>query len=163
MINRLTNSAPRWMGMVIAFGLTALAMIYLSYSLPRLLPGDFVTAMYSSSQVTLTAEQEAELRAYYTEETGFGRYLVRLAGLDWGYSYAFLTPVSTLFFSALPWTLLLLCTANIVSMFIGFVAGVETAWRRNSRLERGMVGYSPRFIRTTSRVVSSRRGKHRLC
>jgi peptide/nickel transport system permease protein len=141
MIDRITHSAPRWLGMVIAFGLTALVMIYLSYLLPRLLPGDFVTSMYSSSQVTLTAEQEAELRAYYTEEPGFYRYLARLAGLDWGYSYAFLTPVSTLFFSALPWTLLLLGTAHIVSMFIGFVVGVETAWRRNSRLEKGMVSF----------------------
>jgi len=141
MIDRITHSAPRWLGMVIAFGLAALVMIYLSYSLPRLLPGDFVTSMYSSSQVTLTAEQEGALRAYYTDEPGFYRYLIRLAGLDWGYSYAFLTPVSTLFFSALPWTLLLLGTAHIVSMFIGFVAGVETAWRRNSRLERGMVSF----------------------
>ena len=140
MIDHATHSAPRRLGLIITFGLAALAMIYLSYSLPRLLPGDFVTAMYSSSHVTLTAEQEAELRAYYTEEPGFGRYLLKLASLDWGYSYAFLTPVSALFFGALPWTLLLLGTAHVISMFVGFVTGVEAAWRRNSHLERGMVG-----------------------
>jgi peptide/nickel transport system permease protein len=140
MVFCLKHSASRRLGLVITFGLAAMAMIYLSYSLPRLLPGDFVTAMYSSSHVTLTAEQEAELRAYYTEEPGFGSYLVKLATLDWGYSYAFLTPVSALFFSALPWTLLLLGTANVISMLIGFVTGVEAAWRRNSRLEKGMVG-----------------------
>lgn len=140
MISNFKHSVPRRLGLVITFGLAALAMIYLSYSLPRLLPGDFVTAMYSSSHVTLTAEQEAELRAYYTEEPGFGRYLVKLATLDWGYSYAFLTPVSTLFFSALPWTLILLGMANVISMIIGFVTGVEAAWRRDSRLEKGMVG-----------------------
>jgi len=140
MIGYATHPAPRRLGLIITFGLAALAMIYLSYSLPRLLPGDFVTAMYSSSQVTLTAEQEAELRAYYTEEPGFGRYLVKLASLDWGYSYAFLTPVSALFFGALPWTLLLLGTAHVISMFAGFVTGVEAAWRRDSHLERSMVG-----------------------
>jgi len=140
MIDRVTHSAPRRLGLIITFGLAALAMIYVSYSLPRLLPGDFVTAMYSSSHVTLTAEQEAELRAYYTEEPGFGRYLVKLASLDWGYSYAFLTPVSALFFGALPWTLLLLGTAHVISMFVGFVTGVEAAWRRDSHLERSMVG-----------------------
>jgi len=140
MIDRATHSAPRRLGLIITFGLAALAMIYLSYSLPRLLPGDFVTAMYSSSHVTLTAEQEAELRAYYTEEPGFGRYLLKLASLDWGYSYAFLTPVSALFFGALPWTLLLLGTAHVISMFVGFVTGVEAAWRRDSHLERSMVG-----------------------
>jgi len=96
--------------------------------------------MYSSSHVTLTAEQEAELRAYYTEEPGFGRYLLKLASLDWGYSYAFLTPVSALFFGALPWTLLLLGTAHVISMLVGFVTGVEAAWRRDSHLEKSMVG-----------------------
>lgn len=140
MIDHVTHSVPRRLGLIITFGLAALAMIYLSYSLPRLLPGDFVTAMYSSSHVTLTAEQEAELRAYYTEEPGFGRYLLKLASLDWGYSYAFLTPVSALFFGALPWTLLLLGTAHVISMFVGFVTGVEAAWRRDSHLERSMVG-----------------------
>jgi peptide/nickel transport system permease protein len=140
MIDHATHSVPRRLGLIITFGLAALAMIYLSYSLPRLLPGDFVTAMYSSSHVTLTAEQEAELRAYYTEEPGFGRYLLKLASLDWGYSYAFLTPVSALFFGALPWTLLLLGTAHVISMLVGFVTGVEAAWRRDSHLEKSMVG-----------------------
>jgi peptide/nickel transport system permease protein len=130
----------RRLGLVISYGLAALAMIYLSYSLPHFLPGDFVTAMYSSSNVSLTADQEAQLRAYYTERPGFGHYLVNLITLDWGYSYAFLTPVSSLFFTALPWTLILLGTANVISMIIGFVSGVETAWRRNSWLEKGMVG-----------------------
>ena len=97
MTDHAIHCAPRRLGLIITFGLAALAMIYLSYSLPRLLPGDFVTAMYASSHVTLTAEQEAELRAYYTEEPGFGSYLVKLVSLDWGYSYAFLTPVSALF------------------------------------------------------------------
>ena len=140
MIDHATHSVPRRLGLIITFGLAALAMIYLSYSLPRLLPGDFVTAMYSSSHVTLTAEQETELRAYYTEEPGFGRYLLKLASLDWGYSYAFLTPVSALFFGALPWTLLLLGTAHVISMLVGFVTGVEAAWRRDSHLEKSMVG-----------------------
>jgi peptide/nickel transport system permease protein len=140
MVSFLKHSTSRRLSLVVSFGLAALAMIYVSYSLPRLLPGDFVTAMYSSSHVTLTAEQEAELRAYYTEKPGFGYYLLKLASLDWGYSYAFLTPVSELFFSALPWTLLLLGTANILSMLIGFVTGVEAAWRRESLVEKGMVG-----------------------
>ena len=140
MVSFLKHSTSKQLILIISFGLAALAMIYVSYSLPRLLPGDFVTAMYSSSDVTLTAEQEVELRVYYTEKSGFGNYLLRLVRLDWGYSYAFLTPVSELFFSALPWTLLLLGTANILSMLIGFVTGVEAAWRRESSVEKGMVG-----------------------
>ena len=140
MVSDPKQSVPRRFVLVISYGLAALAMIYLSYSLPHLLPGDFVTAMYSSSDVSLTPDQEAELMAYYTENSGIGDYLVNLLTLDWGYSYAFLTPVSTLFFIALPWTLLLLGAANIISIIIGFVTGVEVSWRRDSWVEKGMVG-----------------------
>ena len=128
------------LGLLATFCLAALVMTWLSYRLPRFLPGDFVTATYGSSQVTLTAQQEAALRAELGRDGGFGHYLLRLVRFDWGYSYVFQTPVSALFFSALPWTILLMGSAHVISMVIGFVAGVETAWRRNSRLEKGMVG-----------------------
>ncbi len=127
-------------GTVVSFAVAALVMVFLSHSLPRLLPGDFVTAMYASSQVTLTADQEAELRAFYDRDSSFRDYLVRLVTLNWGTSYAFLTPVSDLFFEALPWTLLLMGSAHLLSMAVGFVSGVEAAWRSGGRVERGMVG-----------------------
>ncbi|MBC8460874.1 MAG: ABC transporter permease, partial [Deltaproteobacteria bacterium] len=139
MVSGANRAAGRF-GQVISFSLAALAMIYLSYLLPRLLPGDFVTATYASANVTLTAEQEAGLRAYYSQDKGFGDYLLRLVTFDWGYSYAFLTPVSDLFFGALPWTILLLGSANLISLAIGFVTGVEAAWRHESRTEKGLVG-----------------------
>ena len=126
--------------LIATFLFAVLVMVYLSYALPRLLPGDFVTVMYASSHVTLTAEQEAELRVYYSQDNGFAAYLFRLVRFDWGYSFAFLTPVSELFFEALPWTLLLMGSAHVISMLIGFILGVEAAWRRNSPLEKSMVG-----------------------
>jgi len=125
---------------VAAYLLAGLILIYASYSMPRLLPGDFVTAMYSSSHVTLTADQEKKLRAYYSEQEGFSRYLVDLLTFNWGYSYAFLTPISDLILEALPWTLLLLGSAHMISMLFGFIAGVETAWRRGGGLEKIGVG-----------------------
>ncbi|EFK07760.1 ABC transporter, permease protein [delta proteobacterium NaphS2] len=128
------------LGLVATFCLAALVMSWISYALPRFLPGDFVTATYGASQVTLTAQEEAALRADQEPQGGFGHYLWRLARFDWGYSYVFNTPVSVLFLGALPWTLLLMGSAHIISMVIGFVAGVEAAWRRNSAIEKGMVG-----------------------
>jgi len=118
----------------------AAVMIYLSYSLPKMLPGDFVTAMYASSHVTLNAEQEAGLRASYTNQEGFRRYLIRLFTLDWGHSYAFHSPISDLILSALPWTLLLVGGAHVISMVMGFIAGVEAAWRRGGGMEKTSVG-----------------------
>jgi peptide/nickel transport system permease protein len=123
--------------------LSALFMIGLSYFLPKLLPGDFVTAMFAASEdIALTAEQEEELRAYYRQQEGFGRYLLNLVQLNWGYSYAFSAPVSQLFFEALPWSMLLLISANVLALLAGFIAGVEAASRRNSRFERSLVGGS---------------------
>ena len=136
----MNGTLKKHLGSIAAYLAAGLVMICLSYSLPRLLPGDFVTAMYSSSHVTLNAEQEAELKTHYTQQRGFGRYLIDLVRLDWGYSYAFLTPVSELFLGALPWTLLLMGTAHLLSMFFGFVAGVEAAWRRGGIAEKAGVG-----------------------
>lgn len=117
-------------GRALAYLIAAATLICLSYLLPRLLPGDFVTAMYAGAPVPLTAGQETELRAYYAEQEGFGRYLANLASLNWGYSYAFLAPVSGLVFDALPWTLLLVGSAHLTATVFGFIAGVEAAWRR---------------------------------
>ncbi|MBN1848515.1 MAG: ABC transporter permease [Deltaproteobacteria bacterium] len=128
------------LGIAATFCLAAILMIYVSYALPRFLPGDFVTAMYAGSEVTLSPEQEADLRNYFNENQGFGEYLFKLLRLDWGYSYAFFTPVSVLFFEALPWTLLLLGSAYLLSFGIGFILGVETAWRRKGPWEKGLVG-----------------------
>ena len=138
-MNRSLKSSRRGQT-IVAYVLAALVMIYVSYSVPRWLPGDFVTAMYSSSQVTLNAEQEADLRAQYTQHQSFGRYLVDFFTLNWGYSYAFLTPISELILEALPWTLLLLGTAHLLSMILGFLAGVEAAWRRGGIIEKAGVG-----------------------
>jgi peptide/nickel transport system permease protein len=115
-------------------------MVALSYCVPRMLPGDFVTAMYASSHVTLNAEQEAGLRAYTTHQEGFGLYLIHLLTLNWGYSYAFLSPISELILGALPWTLLLVGGAHVISMLFGFIAGVEAAWRRGGGVEKTWVG-----------------------
>jgi peptide/nickel transport system permease protein len=127
-------------GFIWPYLLAALVMVYLSYSLPRLLPGDFVTAMYSSSHVTLSAEQEAQIRAYYTHRDGFIAYVGNLLSLKWGYSNAFMRPVSELILGALPWTLLLVGSAHLISMVLGFVGGVEAAWRRGGGLEKAGVG-----------------------
>lgn len=125
---------------VLSYLLAALAMIYGSYLLPRLLPGDFVTAMYADSHVVLSAQQEEALAADYARQESFGRYLRDLAALDWGKSYAFREPVASLILGALPWTLLLMGSAHLLSMLTGFVAGVEAAWRRGGKAEKTGVG-----------------------
>lgn len=125
---------------VLAYITAALVMMYASYILPRSLPGDFVSAMYSSSHVTLNAQQEQELMAYYAGQQTFGQYLADFFCFNWGYSYSFLEPILTLITKAIPWTLLLMGSAHVLSMITGFIAGVETAWRRGTKAEKAGVG-----------------------
>ncbi len=125
-------------GRAAAYLLAFLLLILISYCLPRLLPGDFVTAMYSGSPVVLSAGEEAELRARYAADDSLGRYVINLFSLDWGFSYAFSAPVSGLIFAALPWTLFLVGGAHLVATLSGFIAGVEAAWRRGA-FEKGAV------------------------
>ncbi|MDF1615102.1 ABC transporter permease [Desulfurivibrio dismutans] len=123
-----------------AYLLAALVMVGLSYGLPLLLPGDYIEAVYGSSQVVLDAEQEAQLRQELGGRKGFAAHLWGLVTLDWGHSLALQTPVSRLVLEALPWTLLLLGTAHLLALVLGFIAGVEAAWRRGGRLEKAGVG-----------------------
>lgn len=124
----------------LSYVLAALVMVYGSYMLPRLLPGDFVTAMYSGAHVALSVEQEAALKSEYAGTEGFGSYMLDLVRLDWETSYAFDEPVSGLILGALPWTLLLMGSAHVLSMLTGFIAGVEAAWRRGGKMEKAGVG-----------------------
>lgn len=121
---------------LIAYGTALIILTYLSYALPKLLPGDFVTAMYASSQVILTETQETELRAFYSDDLDFKSYCLRVVTFDLGYSYAFLSPIGSLISDSLVWTFFLLGCANLISFIAGFLIGVETAWRKGSRLER---------------------------
>jgi len=124
----------------LAYLLAALLLTYAAYQLPGLLPGDYVTAMYAGSEGGLDAEQLQALRDRHAEQAGFLDYLGQLATLDWGHSLAHHEPVSRLIFAALPWTLLLMGCAHLLSTILGFIAGVEAAWRRGSRLEKVGVG-----------------------
>lgn len=135
-----TAISPKRPGLAVSYLIAAAVMIWLSFGLPRLLPGDFVQAMYANSHVILTERQEADLKEHYTRRQGFTQYLSDLFTLEWGYSYAFQEPVSRLFFKALPWTLLLMGGAHLIATLLGFVAGVELAWRRGRHAEKIGVG-----------------------
>ena len=116
--------------------LAGLGLLILSFVLPRLLPGNFVTARYAGADITLSPAQARELTSLYDRDQGFFTYLGRMCRLDWGHSLAFSAPVADLLLEALPWTLLLMGSAHLLATGFGFVAGVEAAWRRGGLLEK---------------------------
>lgn len=64
----------------------------------------------------------------------FGRYLVKAARFDFGISYQFRQPVSTLIGERMPATLELTFMAALLSLVVGIPMGVYTALRRGSFL-----------------------------
>ncbi len=128
-----------WMPALTAYLLTVLVLVYASFALPRMLPGDAFIAMYGGGHVAVEAQDEEALRAserYNAASETFPQYLGRLARLDWGVSTAYETPVFSLIMDALPCTLLLMGTAQLLSMTLGFTLGVEAAWRHDGVLDR---------------------------
>jgi peptide/nickel transport system permease protein len=120
---------------VIAFG----AMVYLAYALPLWLPGDFTTAMYAGSDVSLSASQAAQAQALLTPtQVNFGQYVMALVRGEFGDSLAYAKPVTTLIQGALPWTLFLGLSAYGAAFVLAFVLGVESAFGRGSSKDRSL-------------------------
>ena len=68
---RVRRRRKKHIDLLLTCALSALLMIWMSHALPRLLPGDFVTAMYASSEdVILSAEQEAAIASSLKAKLG---------------------------------------------------------------------------------------------
>lgn len=129
---------------ILDYTIAFLIILCLNFTLPRLLPGDPLSAMYGQEAML---QMGPEMKAELTERFGldepalkqFGAYLGRLARGDLGYSFYHKAPVSRVILSYLPWTLLLVGTAFVVATGAGILLGIESAWRRGGGLDRGLL------------------------
>jgi len=115
-------------------------ILALNFILPRLMPGDPITAIYGDALVEMTPEVEAYLLERYGLDRPLGEqfavYLGNLARGDLGYSFYFRAPVTAVLAGALPWTLLLAGTSLVAAAALGIAWGVEAGWRRGRRFDR---------------------------
>lgn len=119
-------------------------IISLNFFLPRLMPGDPLTAIYGDEALMqMTPELKARLvRRLALDQplwAQFGAYLQALLKGDLGYSYYFNAPVIKVVLGALPWTLLLVVTATAVSAAAGTILGMESGWRRGKRIDKALL------------------------
>lgn len=134
----------RYFGRKLAFYLVAAwAAVTLNFLLPQLIPGNpvliLLTKMQQSGPVP-PGEQQA-----LTKLLGLGggnlltrywQYLDNLAHLRFGLSVTdFPTPVTTELSSTIPWTLVLVGTATVLSFVVGIGLGALVGWKRGSRLD----------------------------
>jgi peptide/nickel transport system permease protein len=128
--------------------LTLWAVLTLNFLLPRLLPGDPLSALLDpeASEYVFDQAVRAELEAYY----GLNRplhqqYLAYLWGVmtgDLGWSIRLNRPVGELIWTHLPWTLLLVLTAFSLASLAGILIGAEAAWQAHTRADRLLVTIS---------------------
>ena len=121
---------------------TAWAAITLNFFIPRMIPGDPVSALLSRFQGQMSSQAIASLYVLFgidKEASLWSQYLdywQQLFRGDLGLSFtAFPSPVSEVIGSALPWTVALVGITTIISFFLGTGLGVLAGWRRGSWID----------------------------
>lgn len=121
------------------YALTAWAAITLNFVIPRLLPGDPVTALLARMQGKIDSNAEHSLRVLFgldQDLTIWQQYVeywkVLLRG-DLGLSFThFPTPVADIVAQSLPWTVGLVGIATIIAFLLGTALGTAIGWRRGT-------------------------------
>src|SRR5690606_32534649 len=119
--------------------LTAWAAITINFFIPRLLPGDPVTALLGRMQGRIDSNAEHALRVLFgldQDATLWQQYLdywgLLLRG-DLGLSFThFPTPVSEIVNQSLPWTVGLVGVATVIAFVVGSLIGTFLGWRRGT-------------------------------
>lgn len=118
-----------------------LIILTLNFLLPRLMPGDPLQAIYGDEAlIAMTPELKAELIRRFSLDRSlseqFGAYVLSLLRGDLGYSYYYNAPVLKVILGSLPWTLLLVGLAVLISTTLGLILGIESGYRRGRALDR---------------------------
>jgi len=96
------------------------------------------------SLVRMTPELKAHIIERFALDQSllhqFGAYLWNLLHGDLGYSFYYNTSVWDVVLGRLPWTLLLVGSAVFLSTVIGMILGIESGWRRGSKLDQSLLG-----------------------
>ena len=127
---------------VLAYLLTLWVVLTLNFLLPRLLPGDPLSALLDpeSSDYVFDPDVRAALEGYYgLDRPLLAQYTDYLKGAvtgDLGQSIRLNRPVGELLAAHLPWTLLLTGTALGLASLLGLLGGAEAAWKHGSVADR---------------------------
>lgn len=118
---------------------TVLAIILVNFLIIRLAPGDPARAM--AGEMASPENVEAIRVAFGLDKPLWEQlitYLGKVAQGDLGFSYNYLTPVAQLIFDRLPETLLLVISADVISIAIGTLVGAYTASKYPSKTDSGI-------------------------
>ncbi|WP_291293360.1 ABC transporter permease [Enterococcus sp.] len=141
--------------------LTITAGVFMTFLIIKIMPGDPVTILANELRSTQgISEADAMSRAismlnYDPSQPllqQISHFILQLLRGNLGTSIRFRTPVLSIVFSALPWTLFSAGVATILSYMVGTRIGLMIAWSKNKRLNMvtetltSMVGSFPDYI-----------------
>jgi len=105
--------------------------------------GGLVATRGSLLSGTLSQQQYEQIVAYLETFLPHGnpvinvlKYIYNIFRGNWGISLIYIQPVTLLIGSALPWTLFVVITANILNFFVGVYLGQLMAYNRGGRLDQ---------------------------
>jgi peptide/nickel transport system permease protein len=126
------------------YGIAFLIILALNFFLPRMMPGDPLTAIYGDEAlVAMTPVLKAHLVERFALDQPlwqqFTTYIAALFRGDIGWSYFYNAGVLKVILGRLPWTLLVVGTSLVLATLLGIVLGIESGWRRGSRTDRTLL------------------------
>jgi peptide/nickel transport system permease protein len=127
--------------------------ITVNFAIPRVMPGNAVDAMLARFP-TLDANSLRALQAEFGVHSHgsivsqYVSYLGHLAHGNLGLSVdQYPSTVTSILAQTLPWTLILVGTASILSFVLGTLLGIVAAWRRGGWLDRTLPAFT--FLQAT--------------
>ncbi|MFD8383543.1 ABC transporter permease [Streptomyces sp. NPDC059679] len=125
------------------YAVAAWMAVTVNFFLPRLIPGDPVQLMMARMAQSGPVEpgQEEALASMLGLSHGniltqYWDYLGSVVHLDFGLSVTYFpSPVTDVLQDALPWTLVLVGAATLISFVLGLTLGTLAGWRRGSWLD----------------------------
>ncbi len=129
---------------LVTYGIAFLFIVALNFILPRMMPGNPLTAIYGDEAlIAMTPELKAHLVERFALDKPlweqFGAYFIAIFRGDLGYSYYYNAPVLKVILGHLPWTLLLVGSSLVLSTILGLMLGIESGWRRGSKTDRTLL------------------------
>lgn len=127
------------------YALTLFVLVSLVFVLPRTMPGDPLASLNDPDNGYFVQDPELRQRvlSYYGLDRSlfdqYKEYLGDIVRLDMGWSISRGAQVSSLIWSYLPWTLLLMGSSLLLSSTFSFFAGINSAWKRGHFVDRGLV------------------------
>jgi peptide/nickel transport system permease protein len=121
-----------------------LIILSVNFFLPRMMPGDPLLAIYGEEAlVVMSPELKTYLLHAFALDKPMGNqfiaYLSQILRGNLGFSYYYNEATLAVILGRLPWTLLLVGCALILSTALGVFLGIESAWRRGRTTDHSLL------------------------